>query len=308
VIFRRLAACALSACSLSMAALPLTAMPWNEAQAATFCDRANALTAAEQDTLLRFAAVVREALAEPGGSAALVSRSGLDLSRFNIRYSHAALGWRGESGAWTTRQLYYSCDESRPRIFDQGVAGFVMGTDDPKLGYISVLRLPAEAANAVRLASLDGQIALGLLAATYSANAYAFSLQYQNCNQWVAELLAAAWGNLANGSDVRGRAQAWLRDAGYAPQGVEVNSPLLMLASYFVPHVHLDDHPAQDRYDMKLKVSLPSTLEEFVQQRYPASERTEICHNARQIVVHKGWTPAAAGCEAGPGDRVIALD
>ena len=58
----------------------------------------------------------------------------------------------------------------------------------------------------------------------------------------------------------------------------------------------------------KLKVSLPSTLEAFVQQRYPGSERTEICHNARQIVVHKGWTPAAAGCEAGPGDRVIALD
>jgi hypothetical protein len=271
-----------------MAALPLAALPLNDAQAATFCDRANALSAAEQDTLLRFAAVVREELAEPGGSAALVSRSGLDLSRFNIRYSHAALGWRGDAGAWTTRQLYYSCDEKRPRIFDQGVAGFVMGTDDPKVGYISVLRLPAEAANAVRLASLDGQIALGLLAGTYSANAYAFSLRYQNCNQWVAELLAAAWGNLANGGDV--------------------DSPLLMLASYFVPHVHLDDHPEQDRYEMKLKVSLPSTLEAFVQRLYPASERTEICHNARQIVVHKGWTPAAAGCEAGPGDRVIALD
>jgi hypothetical protein len=303
-MFRRLAACALGV----MAALPLAALPLNDAQAATFCDRANALSAAEQDTLLRFAAVVREELAVPGGSAALVSRSGLDLSRFNIRYSHAALGWRSDTGAWTTRQLYYSCDEKRPRIFDQGVAGFVMGTDDPKVGYISVLRLPAEAANSVRLASLDGQIALGLLAGTYSANAYAFSLRYQNCNQWVAELLATAWGKLANGDDVRARAQSWLRDSGYAPQGVDVDSPLLMLASYFVPHVHLDDHPEQDRYEMKLKVSLPCTLEAFVQRLYPASERTEICHNARQIVVHKGWTPAAAGCEAGPGDRVIALD
>lgn len=301
---RPLAACAFSV----LAALPPAALPLSGAQAATFCDRASTLTAGEQDRLLRFAAVVREELGEPGGSAALVSRSGLDLSRFGIRYSHAALGWRGDAGAWTTRQLYYSCDENRPRIFDQGVAGFVMGTDDPKLGYISVVRLPAEAANTVRLASLDGQIALGLLAGTYSANAYAFGLQYQNCNQWVAELLAAAWGNLANGGDVRERAQAWLRDSGYAPQGVDVDSPLLMLASYFVPHVHLDDHPAQDRYEMKLKVSLPSTLEAFVQQRYPGSERTEICHNARQIVVHKGWTPAAAGCEAGPGDRVIALD
>lgn len=304
--FPRLAARALSACLLSLCALGC-ALPL-AATAGTFCDRANALTAGEQDRLLRFAAVVREELGQPGGSAALVSRSGLDLSRFDIRYSHASIGWRGDSGAWTTRQLYYSCDENRPRIFDQGVAGFVMGTDDPRLGYISVVRLPAEAANAARLASLDGQIALGLLAGTYSANAYAFGLQYQNCNQWVAELLAAAWGNLATGDGVRTRAQAWLRASGYAPQGVDVNSPFLMLASYFVPHVHLDDHPPQDRYEMQLKVSLPSTLEDFVRQRYPDSERTEICHNARQIVVHKGWTPAAAGCEAGPGDRIIALD
>ena len=58
---------------------------------------------------------------------ALVSRSGLDLSRFNIRYSHAAIAWRSEQGQWAARQLYYACDEHRPRIYDQGLAGFATG-------------------------------------------------------------------------------------------------------------------------------------------------------------------------------------
>ena len=69
-----------------------------------FCDRAQPLTAAEQDRLLRFAAVLREELAGDGDSVALVSRSGLDLSRFGIRYSHASLAWRSEEGAWSARQ------------------------------------------------------------------------------------------------------------------------------------------------------------------------------------------------------------
>ena len=42
----------------------------------------------------------------------------------------------------------------------------------------------------IEQAALDKNQALQLLGATYSANAYAFSQKYQNCNQWVAELLA----------------------------------------------------------------------------------------------------------------------
>jgi hypothetical protein len=75
-----------------------------------------------------------------------------------------------------------------------------------------------------------------------------------------------------------------------------------------VPLVHLDDHPAADRAARRLQVSLPSTVEAFVRQRFPAAERVELCHNDREIVIHQGWTPVAAGCVAGPGDRVVSLD
>jgi hypothetical protein len=273
-----------------------------------FCDRSHPLTAQEQDVSLRFAAVVRDVLDETGDSAVLISRSGLDLSRFHIRYSHAAIGWKEDSGAWAARQLYYACDEGRPRIYDQGLAGFAMGIDDPALGYVSIVRLPGAAADPMRRASLDTPVALHLLSATYSANAYAFSLRYQNCNQWVVELLAVAWGGLSDGQDLRSRAQEWLSQANYSPDPVDVGSHALMFASTFVPFLHLDDHPQDDRFALKLKVSLPSTVEAFARQRFPASERIEICHAGGQVVVHVGWTPIADGCRPADGDRVVRLD
>ena len=278
------------------------------ASASNFCDRQDRLSAGQQDRLLRFAAVVRTELARVDGDAAMVSRSGLDLSRFGIRYSHAAVALRDAGGAWSARQLYFSCDEKRPRIFDQGIAGFAMGTDDPAVGYIAIVSVPGVAATELAVAASDRQRALHLLAGQYSANAYPWSLRYQNCNQWVIEMLASAWGNLDDGMDLRARAQNWLRTAGYAPEPVVVASPFTMMASYAVPLVHLNDHPAADRAARRLQVSLPSTLEAFVQQRMPAAERVELCHNNREIVIHRGWTPIADGCVAGPGDQVVALD
>ncbi|MCL9846904.1 DUF2145 domain-containing protein [Ralstonia solanacearum] len=276
--------------------------------ASHFCDRTTPFTAGQQDRLLRFAAVVRDELERTRGSAALISRSGLDLSRFRIRYSHAAVAWRSEAGAWTARQLYYACDEGRPRLYDQGVAGFAMGIDNPSHGYVSIVRLPTDAANTLRLATLDTPRALRLLAANYSANAYPFSTRYQNCNQWVVELLASAWGDLSEGADLRERAQHWLRQADYAPEPVDVDSPVLMFASTFVPLVHLDDHPEEDVFSMKLEISLPLTVEAFIRQRLPDSERIELCYDAKRVVVHHGWEPIADGCEPTEGDRVVSLE
>lgn len=278
-----------------------------QASSGRFCDRSHELSAAEQDRLLRFAAVLRDELAASDDSVALVSRSGLDLSRFHIRYSHGAVAWRSEQGAWSARQLYYACDEGRPRIYDQGLAGFAMGTDDPQLGYVSIVRLPPQAVLALRPALLDTSRALHLLGAQYSANAYAYGLQYQNCNQWLIEMLAAGWGDLPDGDDLRQRAQQWLREQNYVPQPVEVGSRWLMLASYFVPLLHLDDHPDEDRAALQLHISLPSTVETFARDRFPQSERVEICHDDKQIVIHRGWTPIADGCNAGDGDRVVSL-
>lgn len=273
-----------------------------------FCAQAPSLSAAQQDRLLSFAALVRHELEASGQSVALVARAGLKLQRFNLRYSHAGVSLKASAnGAWSVRQLYYACDEQRPRLYDQGLAGFVLGNDDAQRGHVSIILLPAMPAAALEGTALDTATALRLLGTSYSANAHAFSQAYQNCNQWLVELMAAAWGALGPGDNLRAQAQAWLQDQGYAPQPVAVGSHWLMLAAPFIPWVHLNDHPQDDLYALRFRTSTPAAIEAFVQQHLPGAQRIELCHDGQRAVIHHGWAPLAEGCVAGPNDRVVAL-
>ncbi|HEY9109971.1 MAG TPA: DUF2145 domain-containing protein, partial [Roseateles sp.] len=238
------------------------------------------------------------------GGVALVSRSGLDLARFGHRYSHAGFALQASPDTpWAVRQLYYACDEGAPRLFDQGLAGFISGSDDVDVGYVSVLLLPPDAAATLAAATRDKAVALGLLHPAYSANAYAFGTRYQNCNQWVAELLAAAFA----GSATREDAQAWLRREGYAPEPVRV-PPWLMLLGHFMPWLHFDDHPAELLSANAVQTSLPDGLEAFALKRWPAARRIEFCHGPQGVLSRDDGRPLAAGCVAQDGDAVTALD
>lgn len=287
--------------------------PWvaSHAGAMRFCDRHAELSAAQQDKLLRFAAVIKGELEQSGHSAAIVSRSGMDLSRFGQRYSHAGIGLLDNPNApWSVRQLYYACDEGQSRIFDQGIAGFLMGTDNPGLGYVSVVFVPDAAGADLARHALDKPRALQLLSPNYSANAYPFDLRYQNCNQWVMELLASAWGapDAELAQTTRGNAQAWLKRQGYQPALMKVGNPALMALGSFIPFVHHDDHPPEDVSRWRYRVSMPASVEAFVRATVPGATHLEFCQNGRQVVVRRGWEPIADGCKAGAQDTVLALD
>jgi hypothetical protein len=299
----------LVACIGGLATAPTDAAAISADSRSDLCDHSHPLTVEQQDRLLRFSAAIRTQLdaGDPHG-AALISRSGLDLSRFEIRYSHEAIATRNDAGGWTARQLYYACAESRPRLYDQGLAGFTMGTDDPAVGYVSIVQLPTQSGASLAAMALDTPRVLELLAARYSADAYPFSTRYQNCNQWVMEVIALAWGNLADDSDLRRSAQQWLRDAQYSPRPVSLGSPLVVLALLFVPLLHLDDQPINDVLSLQLKISLPSTIETFVRDRVAAATRTEVCYNDQAIVIHHGWDPVADGCRPAGDDQVLPFE
>jgi hypothetical protein len=293
---------------LGAAALTLLASAGAWAGIPTFCERGKQITAADQDRVLRFAGAVRQELERSGAGVALVSRAGLDLSRFGLLYSHAGVALKNEpDGAWEVRQLYYACEESRPRLFDQGIAGFALGADAPGAGHVSLVFVGDEDGAMLQRAAQDKRLALSLLAGQYSANAYAFGTRYQNCNQWVAELLAGAWGHLDDDATPRASAQSWLRAEGYTAGPVKVPSHWMMFAGQFVPLLHVGDHPLDDVYALALRVSVPASIEDFVHRRQPQARRVELCHDTRHIVVHRGWEPIGAACEPGPRDDVIAL-
>jgi hypothetical protein len=288
----------------------LGSLAWgtSHAGALQYCDHQAALSAVQKDTLFRFGAIIKTELETSGAQLALVARSGLDLSRFGLRYSHAGFSLKASPNTpWSVRQLYYACDEGRPRIFDQGLSGFLLGTDDPSIGYVSVVLMPAAEASEVEQAALDNARALRLLNTTYSANAYAWGLKYQNCNQWVVEMLATAWGRIDDTDQPRALAQRWLAEHDYAPTRVEVGNRALIWASAFVPWLHSDDHPENDVAQLVYRISMPAAIESFVHNTVPGASRIEFCHTDRYVVVHRGWEPIAEGCAPGAQDTVITL-
>ncbi|XLZ68096.1 DUF2145 domain-containing protein [Massilia sp. SR12] len=288
---------------LSVAGLALGASISGGAQAGgmLLCERPAQVSATEQDRALRFAAVVKDELERSGATAAVVARAGLDLARFGLRYSHAGIALKSNPNSpWSVRQLYYACDDQRPRIFDQGMAGFVLGAEAAAQGHLSLVLLPDEQDAALARAALDQRTPLALLAGEYSANAYAYSTRYQNCNQWLVELLASAWGGAVQRAD----AQDWLRARGYQAEPVNVGR-LLVIAAHFVPLVHVADHPDEDLMAHTMRVSMPSSIEQFVRRELPQARRLELCYNASHIVIRRGWQPMGAGCEARDGDELV---
>lgn len=274
-----------------------------------FCDRPLELNAAQKDKLFRLGGVIKNELEASGQAVALMSRSGLDLSRVGQRYSHAGFSLKHSPDTpWAIRQLYYACDEKRPRIYDQGVSGFLLGTEDPAIGYVSIVFLPPAESTQLERAARDKRQALSLLGTTYSANAYAFSLQYQNCNQWVAEMLAAAWSSVALDDSARAQAQRWLYDKGYAPSLIDVGDRILMWFASLMPWLHNDDHPGDNLRQAHYRISMPASIEAFVRDTVPGATRMEFCHTDRHIVVRRGWEPIAEGCVPGEQDTVMALD
>lgn len=271
-----------------------------------YCDPSHTLDTTSQDRMIRVAAIVKRELEASGQSAALVSRSGLALGWLGERYSHAGVSSRASSNApWSVRQLYFSCDEKRPRIFDQGMSGFVLGVHDASEGYLSIVTLPPEATRRLDEAARHNATALALLGPDYSANAYPYATRYQNCNQWLAELLATAWNDGPAQPD-RQQAQAWLQAQGYQPTELKVWRPLLGVAR-LLSWLHFDDHPDALLSEGTLQVSLPPALEQWARKLWPEARRMEICYTPEHVVIHRGWDNIADGCVAREGDTVIAL-
>jgi hypothetical protein len=284
------------------------------ASSLNYCQQTTEPTATVQDRLIQVAAIVKKTLDDSGQSLALISRSGLALKRLDQRYSHAGVSLKASPNTpWSVRQLYYACDAQQPKIFDQGMSGFVLGAEDPAEGYLSIVLLPPDAAEALEQAALDERLALQLLSPHYSANAYAFSLRYQNCNQWLAELLAVAWGALTpdtspeEAADPRSQAQLWLQAEGYLPTVLHVGWKPLMWLARQLPWLHSDDHPQEDLAAAQFRVSMPQSIESFARARWPDAQRLEVCYSENQVVVHFGWTQVADGCMPAEGDHVWPL-
>jgi hypothetical protein len=277
------------------------------ADSSDYCDPSQDLSAEAQDRMIRVAALVKRELEASGQPSALVSRAGIQLGWLGQRYSHAGVTLReSEVTPWSVRQLYFSCDEKRPRLYDQGISGFVVGAQEESGGFVSIVTLPPEAAQRLATAARSNSNALALLSPNYSANAYPYSTLFQNCNQWLAELLAFAWTQENGLPPDRLQAQQWLRDQGYQPTEIDVWRPLIWIANGY-HWLNFNDHPDELLSEGRLQFSLPPAVEQYAHKRWHEAQRIEICYTTAHAVVHRGWDNIPDGCPQRDGDEVVTL-
>jgi hypothetical protein len=202
-----------------------------------------------------------QALDASGAQVAIIARMGQDLSRYNERYSHAALAWRDHpAGRWVVVHLLNDCGTAHSALYNDGLGSFFL-TDLYR--YSAEIIIPPPAVQQRLAQVLASRAPLRLHNDKYNMLAYAFSTRYQNSNQWLMEMYAAAAAPQGE-VETREEAQRWLRAAGFAPGTVHIDAATRLGARMFRANVAFDDHPFGQRMAGQIDTVTVSSVERFL--------------------------------------------
>ena len=192
---------------------------------------------------------LRQALDESGAKVALVGRVGSDISEHGLRYTHVGYVQRDHpKGRWMFVHLLNECGSNHSGIYDEGFIKFFL---DDLFAYDAVIAVPTADLQDRLDAALNGPSVARMHSPNYSMIAYPFSTKYQNSNQWVLELLAAA---RANGSVTRQSVQDDLRDSSYVADTIGISGFKRLGAALFRANVQFDDHPEEEAENARYSI------------------------------------------------------
>jgi hypothetical protein len=209
----------------------------------------------------------------------LIARGGQDLSRYGLRHSHVTFALRDDSGVWRTLHLLNHCKSPESALFREGLGNFIgeSGTHtDLRVGVPS----PALRTSLKAMLSGPGIQARALHEPRYSVVAYPFSTEYQNSNQWVLEVLAAAMAQEADGQLLvrRAQVQEWLKTARYTPSTLHIGVGKRLGARFFVANAATTDHPASERISGNYSVVTVESVFDFLEQRGVLVQEVSVAH------------------------------
>lgn len=193
---------------------------------------------------------VQETLERRQAEAAIIARVGSDVSRYGLRYTHAALAYRRpRTGTWTVLHKLNHCGRDDADLFAQGLGNFFL--EDP-LEYRALILVPDTDLQADLLTQVARDEGRSVNQPHYSLLAYPFATDYQNSNGWLLEFieLARSDGTLLGRRSI----QESLRENGYRPDRIEVGPFERMGASLFKANVAFLDHPLQERLSGRYSV------------------------------------------------------
>lgn len=211
------------------------------------------------DKIVRLASMVREQLEKSGASVAYIARAGIDLREYKLVYSHLGLAWRDHpKGRWYTFHLLNPCNTSESELADHSLEDFYKVE---LFTYDALVVVPSQQMQVKLLKTFFSPLAVTLHHPVYNMISYPYSSLYQNSNQWVLEVTAAALGpeNLIQN---RYQAQSWLKQNGYEPSQVYIGKLKRWGGLLASPHIHFDDHtPDEEARNTYSVVTVESIIE-----------------------------------------------
>ncbi|AXE35417.1 DUF2145 domain-containing protein [Chromobacterium phragmitis] len=211
---------------------------------------------------MQTAQTVQQRLDALDSDVVVLGRMGQDLSKYNLRYTHAGIVYRtAPDRRWRVAHLLNDCGTDRSDLWYEGLGNFFL---DDMFRFDSVALVPPPQVAKRLLERLNQPARLRELhTARYNLLAYPFSTRYENSNVWVLEQLAAAESREAM---VRSREQAqmWLKLNGYQPTELNLGPMTRLGGRMFKANVAFDDHPSELRYADRIQtVSVDSIIHFF---------------------------------------------
>jgi hypothetical protein len=205
---------------------------------------------------LELAQRTAKALDATGAQVVVLARSGQDLSKYQLRWSHLGLAYR-DGGQWRVVHKLNQCGSARADLYRQGLGEFFM---DDLHDYQAAFVVPSADIQA-RLRPLlpDNRRIEAMHTPAYNMVAYPWSQQYQQSNQWAIETLAYAQDDSISS---RERAQAWLRFKGYEPTVLKLGALTRLGGRMTAANIAFDDHPNDKRFSDRIEtVTVDSVFE-----------------------------------------------
>jgi hypothetical protein len=178
----------------------------------------------------------------------------------------AGVVWRDHPhGRWTVIQELNQCATDRSYLFDDGLGNFFL--DNP-FAYEALLVIPSPDLQQKLAEILVGPVPDQLHEPAYSMIANPWDTRYQNSNQWLLEVLTAAFAD-RNEIGTRTQAQRWLQLNGYQPSFLHLSALQRLGAKLFSANVQFDDHSLADRIAGKYQVVTVESVMQFLHHLDP---------------------------------------
>ena len=222
------------------------------------------LTINQMRQAIHAASKLKTALDKSHSDVALIARSGTDLSKYNLRFSHLAFAiksYHGQPG-WTVVHLLNECGTQRSNLYAQGLVNFFM---DDMYRYDSQVTVLKPSLQRKLRQAINSKAKHQLHGARYNMLAYPFATKYQNSNQWILEMLARADSNKP--VQTRYQAQMWLWRMHYQPTVISINA-LEKFGSAFNSNIAFNDHPIEESRLSRYSVVSVESIIQYLKRRH----------------------------------------